>query len=315
MKHYDVMLFDMDGVMTQELYYWKAAAMTVWEFLFQEAPSSMADQEEKIFETVFCGRETIHYAKQAGVNTNYDLSYVTAALAAGFLEQDRPFEQARNFLKQQSCQAPVLYARCREMAGGQEWEYQGKIWRQLYHIFQSWYLGDNQEKPGMMHKEQPLFPPERLRDLLVKLKAAGVQAGIGTGRPRPEIVPHLKRWELLELFAPERIVTQTEIDAAQKKAHALGRQVALSKPHFYIFGKGMTGLEDMAVLDRQFDPGLLEKTLVIGDAGADIYAARALGTDFAAVLTGVSGLEERPFFEKLHAEYIFEDVFGLLELL
>ena len=317
MKQYRVFLFDMDGVMTQELCYWKAAAMTVWEFLYREDPAVMVSREEEIFETVFCGKEIIHNAKQAGVNTNYDLSYVTAALAYGFINEKRPFECVRDFFRERPRRVPLLYAQCLEAAGGAGWEYQGRVWHQLYDLFQSWYLGDGTEKEGMMQLEQPLFPPQQLKNFLMQLREKGIEAGIGTGRPRPEIVPHLKRWGLLELFDQQRIITQSEIDSAQKRARELGRDVSLSKPHFYIFGKGVAGLsfDDMAVLDRRFDLSLLEKTLVIGDAGADIYAAKALGVDFAAVLTGVSGKAERSFFEELHADYIFDNVFGLLELL
>ena len=47
---YDLILFDMDGVMTGELYYWKSAAMTVWEYLYGEPPEEMAQKTEEIFE-------------------------------------------------------------------------------------------------------------------------------------------------------------------------------------------------------------------------------------------------------------------------
>ena len=317
MMRYPIVLFDMDGVMTQELYYWKTAAMTVWEFLYHQPPDEMAAREAAIFERVFCGRSIIHYAKEAGVNTNYDLSYVTAALAYSFREEENPFTRVLEFFQHQPGRVPALYDRCRERAGGKEWEYQGEIWQQLHDLFQSWYLGNGRDKPGMMQLEQPLFPVPKLKEFLERLREKGISAGIGTGRPRGEIVPHLKRWGLLELFDPERIVTQTEIEAAQMTARALGREVALSKPHFYIFGKGMCGLsyDDMAILDRKFPSWLQEQTLVVGDAGADLYAARDLGVDFAAVLTGVSGEQERGFFERMHAEYIFRDLFGLLEVL
>ena len=54
-------------------------------------------------------------------------------------------------------------------------------------------------------------------------------------------------------------------------------------------------------------------TLIVGDAGADILAAKAMGADFCAVLTGVQGERARPYFEKLNAEYILNSVLEFTE--
>ncbi len=309
---YDVILFDMDGVMTGELYYWKTAALTVWETLYHEDAPSIASRTEEIFQTVFCNKETIQYAKRAGVNTNYDLAYVTAALGTVYLKEEHPFQCVKEFFQKEKRLVPELYNQCAQMAG-EGWEHQGVIWQKLHDLFQSWYLGDGHKKEGLIQQEKPLFSPKKLKEFLTTLNHRGVQCGIGTGRPREEIIPHLKRWELYELFDENRIVTLDEVVNAQKK---LGLSASLSKPHFYMFGKGVAGLacNDRDVIDKKIDQDLVKKTLVVGDAGADIYAARNLGADFAAVLTGVNGKEERAFFEQLHAEYIFDDVFEILNI-
>ncbi len=310
---YDLILFDMDGVMTGELYYWKAAAMTVWEYLYGDSPKTMMQKSEEIFDTVFCHRSIIRYGKRAGINTNYDLAFVVTALAKGLLHEAHPFERVKEFFEQEQRQVPVLYDTCAKTAG-KGWEHQGTVWKELQNIFQSWYLGDGKEKQGFITQEQPLFPVVQLKELLQAFHSAGITCGIGTGRPKQEIIPHLKRWELYELFDENRIVTLDEVVNAQKE---LQLSQSLSKPHFYMFGKGVAGLScnDRDVINKNFDQELVKKTLVVGDAGADIFAARDLGADFAAVLTGVNGKEEKPFFEQLHAEYIFDNVFGLMELL
>ncbi len=309
---YGIILFDMDGVMTGELYYWKTAALTVWETLYHEDAPSIASRTEDIFQTVFCNREIIQYAKRAGVNTNYDLAYVTAALGTVSLKEEHPFQCVKEFFQQEKSVVPKLYHQCAQMAG-EGWEHQGVIWQKLHDLFQSWYLGDGHRKEGLIQLEQPLFPPKKLKEFLTALNKRGVQCGIGTGRPREEIIPHLKRWGLYELFDENRIVTLDEVVNAQKE---LELSASLSKPHFYMFGKGVAGLScnDHDVIDRRFDQALVKKTLVVGDAGADIYAAKSLGADFAAVLTGVNGKEERAFFETEKAEYIFDDVFGILNI-
>lgn len=310
---YELMLFDMDGVMTGELFYWKTAALTVWEYLYHEDASSIALRTEEIFQTVFCDRETIRYTKRAGINTNHDLAYVVAALGTVYLKEEQPFQQVKELFRKKEWKADEVYHYCAE-AAGRGWEHEGEIWHQIYDMFQSWYLGDGNKKEGLIQQEIPLFPPEKLKKMLTALNRAGVTCGIGTGRPRDEIVPHLIRWDLLDCFEQERIITQTEITNAQKE---LQLSQSLSKPHFYIFGKGVAGLSssDQDVLNRKFDQELLKKTLVVGDAGADIFSAQALGTDFAAVLTGVNGQAERDFFESAHATYIFDTVFDLTKLL
>ena len=68
-----------------------------------------------------------------------------------------------------------------------------------------------------------------------------------------------------------------------------------------------------AALSSDFDKMLLEKTLAVGDAGADLMSAKAAGIDFAAVLTGVSGEKARSFFEENGADYILDSILDMTE--
>ena len=56
----------------------------------------------------------------------------------------------------------------------------------------------------------------------------------------------------------------------------------------------------------------VNKTLVVGDAGADMLAAKAMGADFCAVLTGVSGKAARGYFEAAESEYILDSLENFL---
>ncbi len=58
---------------------------------------------------------------------------------------------------------------------------------------------------------------------------------------------------------------------------------------------------------------MVKKTLVVGDAGADILAAKAMGAGFCAVLTGIQGEKAREYFKSLNAEYILNSVEDFLE--
>ena len=66
-------------------------------------------------------------------------------------------------------------------------------------------------------------------------------------------------------------------------------------------------------MDGDYDSELIKSTLVVGDAGADILAAKAMGADFCAVLTGVSGEKARKYFEEQNAEYILSSVINMME--
>ena len=82
-----------------------------------------------------------------------------------------------------------------------------------------------------------------------------------------------------------------------------------------MFLKGIFGrlYDDEKIINGDYDKEKCKKTLVVGDAGADMFAAFAAGCDFAAVLTGITGDKAREFFEKENATYILKDVTFLME--
>ena len=58
-----------------------------------------------------------------------------------------------------------------------------------------------------------------------------------------------------------------------------------------------------------------EEVLVVGDSLADLLAARQLGCQFAAVLTGLSGKDARHDFEQHKADYILDSVLDINTIL
>ena len=91
-------------------------------------------------------------------------------------------------------------------------------------------------------------------------------------------------------------------------------ETALTKPHPYMFLKALYGTDydDKRIISGDYDRAAIARTLVVGDAGADILAAKAMGADFCAVLTGVTGEKARDYFEDLGAEYILPSAADLL---
>jgi len=158
----------------------------------------------------------------------------------------------------------------------------------------------------------PMFTPEKLKSFLKSLWDSGATLAIATGRVEYEVVPALKRWGIYEYFDAASISTYDYVEKAQHLT-----DVALTKPHPYCFLKALLGTNypDEKILSGDYDKSLAETALAVGDAGADILSAQAGGMKFAAVLTGVSGEAAREYFVKQNADYIFDNVFGLADLI
>ncbi|HET6871494.1 MAG TPA: HAD hydrolase-like protein, partial [Sporolactobacillaceae bacterium] len=193
------------------------------------------------------------------------------------------------------------------------------LWSLCQTAFQEFYLGSQLSeelsgvpsidplKPGFLEDEIPLLEPPALKALFESLKHAGYSIGIGTGRPTVETEVPLRQLGLWELFESERIVTASDIENIKKEHPEWG---PLSKPHplTYLIGffKGEPDLETIFKMPRPIEKA--ETLLIVGDSLADLLAARAIGAQFAAVLTGLSGKEARSTFEKHQADFILNDL-------
>jgi phosphoglycolate phosphatase-like HAD superfamily hydrolase len=204
---------------------------------------------------------------------------------------------------------------------------QGTVWRSCVDCFQEWFLGDDvfretwkrepaqRGKPGLASAEKPLVPLDALKILLEALNAQGKRLGIGTGRPAVEARAPLDAWDVARFFAANAVIHYNHVLDAEAELKAKGIDAALTKPHPFMFLKAALGegYDDERLFRMDFDRGVCAKTLVVGDAGADLYAAKAAGFDFCAVLTGAHGAAARPFFESEGADYILPDVLRMLE--
>ena len=77
------------------------------------------------------------------------------------------------------------------------------------------------------------------------------------------------------------------------------------------FSKGQRRIAQYII--ENYDKEPCKKTLVIGDAGCDLFAAKAAGCDFLAVLTGISGESARAYFLQEGADYVLSNILELLE--
>lgn len=203
------------------------------------------------------------------------------------------------------------------------------LWEECRDLFQQWYLGEDlyqktygcpmlyTPKPGLIHNEEPLLGKERTLAALYKLRQAGYRIGVATGRPRMEILIPLGEWDALRFFEPERIATHDEVEDAEKALHQAGIQESLGKPHPYAFIKAIhPELSIQDIFERCQSPlPDRSKVLIVGDAMADIWAAKKIDCPCAALLSGAMGEAGRRDLESAHPDIVCHDFLELAHAL
>lgn len=201
-----------------------------------------------------------------------------------------------------------------------------ELWSVCEHTCQEWYVGDeNVEKStgrpsvqlgkkGFLANETTLAAKSDIDELFTFLNESGIKIGIGTGRPELETIQPFHHLDWLKHFDLNHIVTADDVLKAEKE---LIERRPLSKPNPFTYIMGLKG-RDTSVKDclnthLPIENG--EEVLVVGDSLADLLAARKMGCQFAAVLTGLSGKDARGDFEKHEADYILNNVLDIRNLI
>lgn len=330
---YDTVIFDMDGVITSEQVYWDCAALTVWEYLkwnsdgADSIDTQWAQQHVKeIRNRVFCDDRLISVLKGKGVNSNWDLGYVVVLLAwiCGGKKYNGDFSDVLKMAEKLPENILDAYDDLAKKASEKTgfdygWTRRNELmWRTMVLIFQEWYLGDalngkasmHGKKSGLINNEQPIIDKDILRKML-SLLSQNKRVCTGTGRPYAEMIRPLDAWDIKKYFAPDGLCNYDHVVAAEEELE----NHALTKPHPYMFLKALygTGCDNKKLVDGDYDCEKIKTTLIVGDAGADILAAKAMGADFCAVLTGIQGARARKYFEELNAEHIMNSVADFVE--
>lgn len=202
----------------------------------------------------------------------------------------------------------------------------GELWSVCEHVSQEWYVGDEHVlastgrpsvqtgKKGFLANETTLASQEKISELFQYLTTSGYTIGIGTGRPELETIQPFQHLNWLQYFDEKRIVTADEVLKAEQ---LLPETKSLSKPHPFTYIMGLKGKDTPALdcLNTVLPIENGEEVLVVGDSLADLLAARQLGCQFAAVLTGLSGKDARSEFEKHEVDYILDSVLDIKGIL
>ena len=323
--NYDTVVFDMDGVMTSEQTYWDCAALTAYEYLnskdyfgsFRLKADEVIYNAESIRKNLLCNDRIITLCKNTGVNSNWDLAYITIGLWLEFANGEQCvqyLENCHDLSNLYEFTAQVISEK--SLRSIDECRRNKSFWNEVVSCFQEWYLGYDEYvrlyskqpvlkgKPFLCEAEKPLLDLAELSNLLKLLINSGITLGVATGRNTFEISVPLKKWGIYDFFDQSRIITYDYVQNAENVLLQKGIEYSLAKPAPYCFVKSALGnsFSDEDIVSGNYNVN--SRVLVVGDAGADIFAAQHAGFDFLAVLTGVNGESARGFFEKNKATYI-----------
>ncbi len=202
-----------------------------------------------------------------------------------------------------------------------------RLWRGVQRVFQEWYFGDQKyrsfygEEPlhpgkeGLIHREEPVLPQDRIQDTLEGLRRQGWTLGIATGRPFNELHGPLQEMKIWDYFDADSVVTFTDVEQAEKELKLQGiiadePSVSLGKPHPFTFLKAYWAgtYEEEALASPKFPRPPEDRCWVVGDSLADLLAAREMGVGFIGVLTGHDGSSNESLFQREGARAVFPDI-------
>lgn len=318
-RHYDLIIFDLDGVITTEHIYWECARLTVWELVHLRlgaAPVYLPAVHDAAVRESILPQPLIFRVKNLAINSNWDLTYLAscAALAAVGCRVTGPISSAEVLIaalqRRRSARVdpaaalkallesagerrgPDLMAyagqRAAEFTGAPPalFSPEGSWWAYGYNRFQLWYDGLLMGVWGARPlPERPVLPTAEMRQTLDRLRASGYRLGVATGRLWEEAASPLRAFGLLDCFVKERMATYSDVERASQ---ALGL-VSLGKPHPYAIWRSMyPDAADADLVDGNL-PVERVQALVVGDSASDALAAHAAGVPCLGVLSGVVG--------------------------
>lgn len=111
--------------------------------------------------------------------------------------------------------------------------------------------------------------------------------------------------------SPESVETSESVKGVKVLKNAkISEAQPLSKPHPYVFLRALFGDEtsDADILSGNYDHHRTSRALAVGDAAADLIAAKRGGLSFLGVLTGVDKESAKEVFLSGGADFILNDI-------
>jgi len=179
----NLIIFDLDGVITTEASYWDNARRGLREIL-----NPSADPLPEDF---------IYWAKNHAINHNWDVAFVayTAAMDGSGLDEFRRSHDRRS--------GRALLAVCDG--------YRDRAWRHVHEVCQG--IQDTSPLP-----DAGLHTPEETAQLFEVLSKR-FELAVATGRPKLEARAPLDHLGIRKFIPDKRIVTHLEVEEAEREAH------------------------------------------------------------------------------------------------
>ena len=346
-----VVIFDVDGVFLSEERCFDVSALSVHELLFnprylnltqEKFKTSYTDEEiAEIRSKIFLDDEILSRYKELGLNSNWDMLYITFSIIYINLLKDSGINISNVDINDLYSVGEMLgdvepdYGKVLEFLDGDEYTketiYEGLVnyatslkflnekddfrtnstlWMLGQHVYQEWYLGSERMKDSELpiegDKEGFLHQEEWLApvDELEAMLQNLLDRDLTIG-----IATGRSREETLIPFEAAGLLkyfNDERISTASevKEAEAVeGVERQLSKPHPYSYLWTLYAQDE-----KHFEEAVKgentsdEKVYVVGDSVADFFCAEKMEVEFIGTLTGLTGDDIIPTFTELGVE-------------
>jgi phosphoglycolate phosphatase-like HAD superfamily hydrolase len=274
-------LFDLDGVITSERIYWNCSGLAYAKYLGMDMPEEQKGKIELAQKVL--GDETIRRFKEAGINSNWDITYIMSVLS----DSDMSVDKFQEELNRRGLKGVEYLKLLDEIDPSQKHDREGGPWKKAHEKFQKCYY-------ELESTDSPVIPIDHIKNALDGLKAKGVKLGIVTGRPYEEAKKPLEKWGLWDYFEKGMIVTEDEVAEESKKE---GRHIGKPDPWPILRAiSAEKGCENC---------GRVGEYLFVGDSTSDVLAAKNAGMRIICVNTGIASEKS---LRDAGADWVVEDV-------
>lgn len=275
----NLLIFDLDGVITTEASYWDIARQGLSDILSSEPRPSGSGPPDPL------PLDFIYWVKNHAINHNWDVAFVALTAGGKFDE----FRASRDHLN-----GRALLESCPG--------YRAELWRHTHEVCQA--IQDASPLPSA-----GLHAPKETAQLFSRLVDRGYEFAVATGRPKPEALAPLDALGIRNFFAENRIITHLEVEQAEREAH-----IPLGKPHPFVALRAIypqMPLDELLALPHERRPGVW----FIGDTASDVTAALAAGITPVGILSalpdGVYRDQRRKTLTELGCATILDSVLDL----
>lgn len=331
-KKYDTVIFEPDGVFTNNRQFLICAVLAVYEMCHSNKYygkidldcSAVASNHKQICDLMLCGDKISSVLADLGVDYPIDVAYVLFSVIIGTGER-RDFSNIFSYFKYIDIHTPDIFDHCAALLSkifhDKDCTRFGEIWQNLRRCYLEWLYGDElfemyeeglpraSGKPSFITSDSLCLPLITLRDILATLKKAEKQLAIYTLRSRIELESALKRWKLTD-FSSENIVT---LDDIAESGHTPNINTPAEPDNYgLVRAAAGAGYSENAHLNGQYDE-LFARTLVVSSSPITLFSAQALGMGFAAIIHDPKDKSKKDLFRQLEADHTLENLLELTQ--